>query len=243
MGMGGMGMGGMGMMNPMMMVCALVPPLAFTFCSRGVGAERSALILGWNGRYGHGRDGNGNGRIRWDGDARYGYGYGGFRWYGNVRYGGDGDDGPYDGQSHHLVWAVGLFHLSRISSPLVYNLSGADTQGMGGMGMGGMGMGGMGMMNPMMMGMGGMGGMGMGMGGMVSHSLLSPSPAFSRLRFQTSSLSPVLLSTPLAVFTCPLFMFPADTQGMGGGLGSGAYGVSHLSPWLQTLIPRSFWYG
>ena len=59
----------------------------------------------------------------------------------------------------------------------MYNLSGADTQGMGGMGMGGMGMGGMGMMNPMMMGMGGMGGMGMGMGGMVSLPLFSPSPA------------------------------------------------------------------
>jgi hypothetical protein len=79
--------------------------------------------------------------------------------------------------------------------------------------MGGMGMG-MGM-NPMMMG-------GMGMGGMVSTRHLC--------RHIDLSMYPITFSR-------------ADQQGMGGGLGSGAYGVSHLSPWLQTLIPRSFWYG
>ena len=38
--------------------------------------------------------------------------------------------------------------------------------------------------------------------------------------------------------------FTADkSQGMmGGGLGSGAYGVSWLPPWMQTLIRKSSWY-
>jgi hypothetical protein len=76
-------------------------------------------------------------------------------------------------------------------------------------------------MNPMMMG-----GMG-GMGGYVS-TLAFPSPKSPPQGLRRSS-------TALRL---------TDQGMMGGGLGSGAYGVSPalLIPWLAQLMPRTPWY-